>query len=313
LTLLSLWQSLGSQRGVIFHLAIIIVICYLDFQELFCCVIFLYLFGAKKFRQEEIEVLEKAKHEVEKNDFRRQLVMVAKDNHLVLKHLESINSTIFDKFQKQISQFIDGQYGVYALYKNRKLYYVGKASNLKRRIGQHLKDKHAQKWNKFSLYILQSEEHIPEIEALIIRIADPKGNISKGKLAGSKNLQKTIKASIEKEQKLLVENLFSISGGARKAGSKITVKTPKKTNNSKKPLKGLFNSRKPIYANYKNKTYRADIWQSGVVKFDGKEYSSLTAAAKEIVDSPTINGWVFWKYKNANGKLVSLKTLRKQD
>ncbi len=72
---------------------------------------------------------------------------------LVLGHLERISSAAFDKYNQVITELVGGKNGIYALYRNNQLYYVGLATNLRQRINQHLKDRHAGKWNYFSLYL----------------------------------------------------------------------------------------------------------------------------------------------------------------
>ena len=54
-------------------------------------------------------------------------------------------------FTKKLRELMKGYAGIYALYKENKLYYVGLTGNLFGRIRWHLKDRHAGKWNKFKL------------------------------------------------------------------------------------------------------------------------------------------------------------------
>jgi type III restriction enzyme len=82
---------------------------------------------------------------------------------IVAGHLEKISSRIFDQNRSLITEMIKGRYGVYALYRREKLYYVGLATNLRSRINQHLKDRHKGKWTHFSLYILRKTDHLREI------------------------------------------------------------------------------------------------------------------------------------------------------
>jgi len=57
-----------------------------------------------------------------------------------------------------------------------KLYYVGLAIDLRRRLKQHLKDKHVDSWDRFSIYITIGDHHIKEMESLLLRITRPAGN-----------------------------------------------------------------------------------------------------------------------------------------
>lgn len=107
---------------------------------------------------------------------------------IVVGHLEKVGRGVFSRFQKQITECVKGSFGVYALYRRDKLYYIGLASNLKSRIRGHLKDKHGKSWTHFSLYVFRRESHIRELESLLLRIAYPEGNLQRGKLKGSLNL-----------------------------------------------------------------------------------------------------------------------------
>ena len=119
---------------------------------------------------------------------------------IVVGHLEKVSSGIFDKNRGLITEMIRGHYGLYALYRREKLYYVGLATDLRKRINHHLRDRHKGKWTRFSLYILRKTEHLREIETLLLRIADPTGNSVKGRLSRSKNLLPDLKRQVKKQQ-----------------------------------------------------------------------------------------------------------------
>src|SRR4030067_2901533 len=86
---------------------------------------------------------------------------------LVLKKLEGVSKLVFRHYYKQITELISNTHGIYALYDDNDLYYVGKSSDLKNRVKQHLKDKHFASWTHFSLYLVRNEKHINEIESLL--------------------------------------------------------------------------------------------------------------------------------------------------
>ena len=119
---------------------------------------------------------------------------------MVLGYLEQIASSAFGDFPKQVTELIGKQHGVYALYKGTRLYYVGLASNLRGRINHHLRDRHAGKWDHFSLYLVRKADHIKELESLILRISDPKGNKTRGRLKHAENLRANLQRKIRKEQ-----------------------------------------------------------------------------------------------------------------
>jgi len=72
-----------------------------------------------------------------------------KSRAIVVGHLERVSSKVFDDYKRQITEIIQGHHGVYALYRRSKLYYIGLATDFKRRLNQHLKDRHKGKWTHF--------------------------------------------------------------------------------------------------------------------------------------------------------------------
>ena len=87
-------------------------------------------------------------------------------SRVVSAYLEDISVRAFDHHPDELNSVIGGRGGIYALYKNERLYYVGLATNLFKRIKNHRRDKHKRKWNRFSAYVTKKDHHIPEMEAL---------------------------------------------------------------------------------------------------------------------------------------------------
>jgi len=227
---------------------------------------------------------------------------------IVAGHLEKISSRIFDQNRSLITEMIKGRYGVYALYRREKLYYVGLATNLRSRINQHLKDRHKGKWTHFSLYILRKTDHLREIETLLLRIADPTGNYMKGKLKSSKDLRPELKVLLTEDFKGLIEDIL---GGKKAAPKEVKKKKKKIKSEGDLPLKGLLRNGQGIYANYKGKVYHAVVYSSGLIRFGGKLYQTPSAAGMAVIDKGAVNGWAFWKYKDKGGKLRPIGDLRK--
>src|SRR4030042_3297334 len=122
-----------------------------------------------------------------------------KTRSVIAWHLEKIGARVFDDFSSVITDIIRGNQGIYALFKRDTLYYVGLARNLRGRIKSHIIDRHQNKWTHFSLYIIRKEEHIREIESLVLRIAYPKENKVRGKLRQSKDLRPLLKRKLKDE------------------------------------------------------------------------------------------------------------------
>jgi hypothetical protein len=230
-----------------------------------------------------------------------------KTRSIITGHLEKIGSNVFDNYSSVITELIKGNQGIYALYKKDRLYYVGLASNLKSRINAHNKDKHQNKWTHFSLYIIHKEDHIKEIESLVLRISYPKGNSVRGKLKQSKDLRPLLKRKLKDEW---IKQLGVIIGGRKKEAIKSTAKKIK-AGKTERPLKDFFPGGKVIYASYRGKEYKAWVRTNGRIKFAGRFYNSPSLAGIAATKKKTINGWKFWKYKNKDGELVYIDVLRK--
>ena len=233
-----------------------------------------------------------------------------KSRKLVLGYLERISSTLFSDFPQELTNLVKNKHGVYALYKGDRLYYLGLATNLRNRIKHHLKDKHQGKWNRFSLYLVRKVDHIKEIESVLLRIADPKGNVIKGRLPEAENLKKELHSKIMKAHKKQIAIIL----GSKKKGEKPVQrkKLRRDKQNSRPPvLTQYINTRFEIRATRKGKEYKAKVRSNGTINFDGKIFPSPSIAGKHAYGRIT-NGWFFWKYKNKNGDWVWLDELRKR-
>ncbi|MFA5555117.1 MAG: GIY-YIG nuclease family protein [Phycisphaerae bacterium] len=226
---------------------------------------------------------------------------------IITGFLEKIGAKVFVDHRNVITDLIKGHQGIYALYKNDRLYYVGLASNLRNRINQHLNDRHQGKWTHFSLYIIRKADHIKELESVVMRIADPKGNRVRGKLNSSKNLRWLLKSRLKQEWEKEINDII----GGREKIQKILKKRSKITKKTGRPLKGLFKNGKAIYASYKGKDYKAWVCRNGTIKFEGIFYDAPSTAGLAITKKKTLNGWSFWSYKNDSGNLVQLSRARK--
>lgn len=120
---------------------------------------------------------------------------------LVIEHLEGISRTAIKRYPEIITEFARGRSGVYALYKGKDLYYVGLAKNLRSRLHGHLRDRHAEAWDRFNVYLTQGDEHLKELESLVLRIASPRGNRTTGKFMGSSDLMRVFRRRIVDSQK----------------------------------------------------------------------------------------------------------------
>lgn len=116
--------------------------------------------------------------------------------------LESVPAESFGVVAKAIRKILHGKAGIYALYKDDKVYYVGLAKGLHGRIRWHTKDRHGGKWNKFSIFIIEKVRYLKDIETLILHISKPKGNRTRGRIPEQHELRKILEREMrEHEQK----------------------------------------------------------------------------------------------------------------
>ena len=111
---------------------------------------------------------------------------------LIKEVVEHLHFESFEFLEEAINDTMKGKPGIYALYDNKKLYYVGLSINLKERVEEHTKDRHVKKWNKFSIYIIKKTKFLKDVETILLRVIDPKGNKVKGKIPKLKSLQKVL-------------------------------------------------------------------------------------------------------------------------
>lgn len=110
---------------------------------------------------------------------------------LVKSHLEGIKRALLEgekrpAFLEFLKQSGDRR-GIYALYDGKgRLHYVGKASDLPKRLDQHLKDRHSENWDEMSLFFLSDSANIAELEGLIVATAKPLGNDQKPRIGTDK-------------------------------------------------------------------------------------------------------------------------------
>jgi len=107
---------------------------------------------------------------------------------------------MLEEYQDVIRSFVRSRNGVYALYRRGKLYYVGLASSLLGRLKMHLRDRHGDTWDRFSVYLTIGPAYMKEIESVLVRISDPPGNKQRGKFIRSENLLSSVKAEYRRRR-----------------------------------------------------------------------------------------------------------------
>lgn len=229
--------------------------------------------------------------------------MAKRREPLVCQHIENLASEALEQYSRDIRQIVGRQHGVYALYRKGKLYYVGLASNLRSRLGHHLKDKHRGLWDRFSMYLTIDSRHMKELESLVLRIARPKGNKNRGRFARSQDLRRQLEQGLRAKHKA---ELAMLTGRAIQASPSPAVGVGPMRELAKWSSRALL-----IRVRFKRKLYWARSRRDGQIRFNGQLYPSPSAAAKAIRTKPT-NGWTFWRYERAPGKWVVLDELRRR-
>ena len=231
--------------------------------------------------------------------------MAKKHEQLVCQYLENISSLAFERYQKVLTGFMRNRHGIYALYKNNKLYYVGLANNLRGRLRAHLRDRHSQKWDHFSVYLILSNKHLKELESLILRIVQPKANRQKGKFFKSENLRRRFLKDIKNQNELEIEEIVGQGKGS------IPKKTKQAETKSRHPsLSKYFKTSTKLRSLYKGKWHKAIIKKDGTIRYKGKIYNSPSMAAITITKR-SANGWSFWQFERSPGEWVLLDALRR--
>ena len=229
---------------------------------------------------------------------------MSKAPQLVSQHLENISRSALEKYQQIVRRFVQRRPGVYALYRRKKLYYVGLAGDLRWRLNQHLKDRHGESWDKFSVYLTIGDFHIKELESLLLRVSKPAGNHQMGRFARSENLLRRFYKEIKFLQRT---ELYSIIGRTLELKPKRKSRFP---GSREIPLSKYVDQPMILRATFKGRTYSARVQSDGSVRFAGKVYRSPSTPATAICRR-ACNGWWFWKYERAPGDWVRLDELRK--
>lgn len=127
---------------------------------------------------------------------------------LVHQHLENVSRKLLEQHPDVVRQFIGRNAGIYALYRKNKLYYVGLATGLRGRLKAHIRNRHGVSWDRFSIYLTIKDQHLREIEALLLRISNPVGAKQRGKLAQSRDMRGRVRKAVREKQYSEVSSLF---------------------------------------------------------------------------------------------------------
>jgi len=230
---------------------------------------------------------------------------MARKTHLVYQHLENISVTVLADYREVITQYVKGHNGIYALYKGKRLYYVGLASNLKGRLRSHLRDRHKGLWDTFSVYLTRGNDHMKELESLVLRVVDPVGNKVKGKLPDSIDLRRQLTRDMNALNRSKVDKAMG-----RVARKKIAKKVRVVSDEVRGELSKYIMGPQKLKGTIKGKTHWAYVRKDGMIRYN-KEYFASPSAAACAATGRSANGWHFWNYQKGKGYWVRLKTLKR--
>ena len=231
---------------------------------------------------------------------------MSKRNQLVCQHLENISRDALQKHQSIIRRYVRQRQGIYALYRRNKLYYVGLASSLQSRLAMHLRDHHANSWDRFSVYLTIGDSHLRELESLILRVVKPAGNKQKGKFTKSEDLRRRLQRDLLGFQRAERDAMFGRPARPvpiRKAAAIADGRIP--------ALAEYITTALILRASHKGRKITARVRRDGTIRFAGKVYTSPSVAGAAAVKRKTCNGWTFWEYERAPGDWVKLDAFRK--
>lgn len=109
-------------------------------------------------------------------------------------------------FQEGLEKIMRGYAGVYALYRGKRLYYVGLATNLYNRLRWHTKDKHKGKWDQFAIFRVRRVHYLKDMETLLLQVAVPPGNSLSGRLHRDADLTRVLRGVL-RENRLRLNRL----------------------------------------------------------------------------------------------------------
>lgn len=104
-------------------------------------------------------------------------------------------------FREKIKELMKGYAGIYTLYDDKHLYYVGLTQDLFTRVRNHLKDRHKDQWDYFVIFRIKRVRLLKDIETLIIHIADLPGNRSKGRIPQDEDINKILRGMLREHDK----------------------------------------------------------------------------------------------------------------
>lgn len=129
---------------------------------------------------------------------------------LISAHLGGIRRALLEgekrpAFLAFLDSNLPAKQGIYALYdKKGRLYYSGKASDLPKRLNQHLKDRHGESWERMTLFLVAKTTNVAQLEGLVVAAARPPGNKQKPKIG--QDLRRNLRQYLRRDAELQIDD-----------------------------------------------------------------------------------------------------------
>jgi hypothetical protein len=104
-------------------------------------------------------------------------------------------------FNQRLKELMRGYAGVYALYRRKKLYYVGLSKDLLGRVNTHRKDRHRGKWDSVTIFRIRRIRYIKDIETLLHQLFDTKGNRVQGQVPRDADFNRVLRQVLNQHQR----------------------------------------------------------------------------------------------------------------
>jgi hypothetical protein len=128
---------------------------------------------------------------------------------VIIGHLSGIKRALLEgekrpTFLEFLNTELKSKRGIYTLY-NKKglLYYTGKATDLSKRLNQHLSDRHGESWVRMALFLVADSVNVAELEGLVVATAKPPGNKQKPRIG--QDLRKRLRRYLRQDAVLQID------------------------------------------------------------------------------------------------------------
>jgi hypothetical protein len=103
-------------------------------------------------------------------------------------------------FRHRLRTIMRGYAGIYALYRGKRLYYVGLTKNLLGRLKWHLRDRHKGKWTHFIIFRIHKVRYLKDIETLIHNLISLPGNRVQGRVPRDADINRALREVLREHE-----------------------------------------------------------------------------------------------------------------